>query len=121
MRKARSQPEEDLIRIEDERSEPVPVVSGRTYPPGDRIRMEAQSYCATRPTTGFVSGVAAGSCLNKTTGARDLCFALSIVDFLLEPAPGEDPVPPGQYDFGNLVHGRLPKRYVEGPQICTQA
>jgi hypothetical protein len=69
---------------------------------------------------GYVSGVLGGSFVDKATGARDLGFGLDIVDFLLEPAP-EGPTPAGQYDFGNLVHGDIRKRYVEGPQICTQA
>jgi hypothetical protein len=70
---------------------------------------------------GYVSGVRAGSFLDKKTGARDLSFGLAIADFLLEPAPREEQPAPGQYEFGNLVHGDIPKRYVEGPQICTQA
>jgi hypothetical protein len=74
-------------------------------------------------TEGYVSGVAAGSFADKTTGVRDLGFGLSIVDFLLEPADPAAPIPPGQYEFGpgSKVHGAIPKRYVEGPQICTQA
>ncbi len=73
---------------------------------------------------GYVSGIAAGTFVDKRTGARDLGFGLSIVDFLLEPlAEGATPQP-GQYRFGGdyrRVHGDIPKRYVEGPQICTQA
>ena len=92
-----------------------------SYPPGGRIRIETDRYRAAVATEGYVSGVAAGSFLDKKTGARDLGFGLSIVDFLLEPAPKGEPVPEGQYEFGNLVHGNLPKRYVEGPQICTMA
>jgi hypothetical protein len=72
-------------------------------------------------TEGYVSGVAAGTFVDRATGARDLGFGLSIVDFLLEPAPPDAPVPASQYEFNNAVHGKLAKRYVEGPQICTQA
>lgn len=90
---------------------------------GDRIAIDAPKYRAAIATRGYVSGVAAGSFLDKKTGARDLGFGLDIVDFLLEPADPKAPIPKGQYDFGpeNKVHGKIPKRYVEGPQICTQA
>jgi hypothetical protein len=92
---------------------------GRTYQV--KMLIETDHYKATIAANGYVSGVAAGSFVDKKTGARDLGFGLSIVDFLLEPAPKDQPIPKGQYEFGNLVHGNLPKRYVEGPQICTQA
>ena len=73
--------------------------------------------------TGYVSGIRAGTFLDKTTGARDLGFGLDVVDFLLEPADPAAAIPKDQYDFGpmNAHHGNIPKRYVEGPQICTQA
>jgi hypothetical protein len=90
-------------------------------PSPDRIAVETPRLRAEIATRGYVSGIAAGSFLDRKTGARDLGFGLSIVDFLLEPAPEGEAVPEGQYDFGNLVHGDIPKRYVEGPQICTQA
>lgn len=88
-----------------------------------RIEIDAEHYRAAIASEGYVSGVAAGSFLDKKTGARDLGFGLDIADFLLEPAPPGVEVPEGQYDFGptNQVHGNLAKRYVEGPQICTQA
>ncbi len=85
------------------------------------IQVETDQYTAAVTTRGYVTGVAAGSFVDKATGAHDLGFGLSIVDFLLEPAPADRPIPPGQYDFDNAVHGKLAKRYVEGPQICTQA
>lgn len=88
---------------------------------GGQIRVETDRYKAAVATEGYVSGVAAGSFVDKKTGAHDLGFGLSIVDFLLEPAEKDRPVPEGQYEFGNLVHGKIAKRYVEGPQICTQA
>ncbi len=92
----------------------------QTTPTPHEITIETRRIQASIATHGYVSGVAAGSFLDKKTGARDLGFGLSIVDFLLEPAP-RGPVLQGQYEFGNLVHGNIPKRYVEGPQICTQA
>jgi len=89
--------------------------------PGGRVVIETDRYSAAVATEGYVSGIAAGSFEDKETGARDQGFGLSVVDFLLEPAPPNRPIPPGQYDFNNPVHGKLAKRYVEGPQICTQA
>jgi hypothetical protein len=88
---------------------------------GALIHIETDRLKATVRTEGYTSGVMAGSLLDKKTGARDLGFGLSIVDFLLEPADPDQPVPEGQYHYGDLVHGNIPKRYVEGPQICTQA
>ncbi|HEU5116850.1 MAG TPA: hypothetical protein VFT74_09270, partial [Isosphaeraceae bacterium] len=85
------------------------------------IRIETSACTLEIPREGYVSGVKGGTFLDRKTGARDLGFGLDIVDFLLEPAPADEPVPEGQYEFGNLVHGNIPKRYVEGPQICTQA
>ncbi len=75
--------------------------------------------------TGYVSGTHAGSFLDKRTGARDLGWGLDIADFLLEPLWDEEPLDPAAqpepYTRNEAVHGRLPKRMVEGPQICTQA
>ena len=66
--------------------------------------------------TGYVSGIAAGSFLDKKTGAHDLGFGLHIMDFLLAPGWQDD-----GYPRDPQVHGNLPKHYIEGPQICTQA
>jgi len=110
-----------FVRVTNERGEPLKLPSGRAYPPGGRIRIETDAFSAAVATEGYVSGVAAGTFIDKKTGAHDLGYGLSIVDFLLEPVSADQPVPRGQYEFGNLVHGNLPKRYVEGPQICTQA
>ncbi|RUL87198.1 hypothetical protein [Tautonia sociabilis] len=110
-----------LIRLADPNGRTLPIESGATYPPGTRVEVETDRYRARVATEGYVSGIVGGSFEDKQTGARDLGFGLDVVDFLLEPAPADAPIPEGQYDFGNLVHGNLPKRYVEGPQICTQA
>lgn len=114
-------PATPFVRVTDDRGAPLDLATGRLAPAGARIRIETDAYSAAVATSGYVSGVAAGSFMDKKTGAHDLGFGLSIVDFLLEPAPAGEPVPAGQYEFGNLVHGNIPKRYVEGPQICTQA
>ncbi len=75
---------------------------------------------------GYVSGVAAQSFVDKKTGFRDPGFGLDIVDWIME--PGSDEAYRDQiahtdlvYEFNNLVHGRRPKRSIEGPQICTRA
>lgn len=109
------------VKVTNEQGEPLRQPPGRFFPPGGRVVIETDRYRAAVATEGYVSGVASGSFLDKATGARDLGFGLSIVDFLLEPADPKAPVPKGQYDFNNGVHGKLAKRYVEGPQICTQA
>jgi hypothetical protein len=51
-------------------------------------------------------------------------MGLDVVDFLLEPgSDADDPylAPEDRYHWGDLVHGSIPKRYVELPQICTRA
>lgn len=88
---------------------------------GPLIHIDTDRLQATVRSEGYTSGVTAGTLLDKQSGARDLGFGLDIVDFLLEPADRGAPIPAGQYEWGNLVHGEIPKRYVEGPQICTQA
>lgn len=89
---------------------------------GSVLQIETDSYHAAMQTAGYVSGVMAGSFVDKRTGARDQGFGLCIVDFLLEPGADDETIPPAlRYRWGDAVHGRLPKRYVELPQICTQA
>jgi hypothetical protein len=65
---------------------------------------------------GYVSGIEQGSFLDKKTKARELGFGLHIMDFLMAPGWRDD-----GYPRDPKVHGNLPKHYVEGPQICTQA
>jgi hypothetical protein len=65
---------------------------------------------------GYVSGIAAGSFLDQKTGARDQGFGLHIMDFLMAPGWKDD-----GYPRDAKLHGNLPKHYIEGPQICTQA
>lgn len=89
---------------------------------GPDILIETDCLAATVTTTGYVSGVKAGTLLDKQTGARDLGFGLDIVDFLLEPL-ADDGQSGGSHDYAAdvMLHGHMPKRYVELPQICTQA
>jgi hypothetical protein len=81
----------------------------------DVIEIETASLKARINKKGYVSGIAAGSLIDKQTGAKDLGFGLHIMDFLLAPGWRDD-----GYARGG-VHGNLPKHYIEGPQICTQA
>jgi hypothetical protein len=80
------------------------------------IQVDTDALQARVRKKGYVSGLAAGSFLDKKTGARDLGFGLHIMDFLLAPGWRDD-----GYGRDAKVHGNLPKHYVEGPQICTQA
>jgi hypothetical protein len=80
-----SQQANALLRVENERGEALTLPSGSACPAGSRIEVETHRYRATIATAGYVTGVAAGSFLDTKTGAHDLGFGLSIVDFLLEP------------------------------------
>lgn len=91
----------------------------------DEIQLNGGALDAAIRKRGYVSGVRAGSLLDKKTGVRDLGFGLDIVDWIME--PGSDEAYRSQlpadlpYQTGNLYHGRGQKRSIEGPQICTQA
>jgi len=87
---------------------------------GSDLLVETDLLLAAVHTEGYVSGVGAGTLLDKTTGARDLGFGLDIADFLLEPL-ADEPGVDEPYHVGDAYHGHLVKRYVELPQICTQA
>lgn len=80
------------------------------------VLIETDALQAKITKKGYVSGIAAGSLFDKKTGARDAGFGLHIMDFLLGPGWRDD-----DYSRDRKVHGNLPKHYVEGPQICTQA
>lgn len=91
----------------------------------EEIRIETPEISAVVRKRGYVSGVAGGTFVDKRTGASDLGYGLDIVDWIMEPGsdeayrkqlPGDLP-----YEFDNLVHGKIPKRSIEGPQICTKA
>jgi len=75
-------------------------------------------------TTYAVSGVAATSFLDKKTGFREQGFGLDIVDWLME--SGSDEAYRDRlnkeliYHFNNSYHGKIAKRSIEGPQICTR-
>jgi len=91
----------------------------------DQILIRTDCLEAVVRKKGYVSGVAGGSLLDRKTGFRDAGHGLDIADFILEPGSDEadrDQLPERLvYSFGNPVHGDIPKRMIEGPQICTQA
>jgi hypothetical protein len=80
------------------------------------VQIDTDALQARINKKGYVSGIAAGSLLDKKTGARDAGFGLHIMDFLLGPGWKDD-----GYSRDPKLHGNLPKHYIEGPQICTQA
>ena len=92
---------------------PAPIMVTETV---DHILIETDALVARIRKKGYVSGTAAGSLLDKKTGARDVGFGLHIMDFLMAPGWRDD-----DYPRDRKLHGNLPKHYVEGPQICTQA
>jgi hypothetical protein len=91
----------------------------------DAVKIALPDLEAAIRKQGYVTGVAAQSLLDKTTGFRDAGFGLDIVDWIME--PGSDEAYRDQldkelvYQFNNAYHGKTPKRSIEGPQICTQA
>ncbi len=94
----------------------------RVWRDGSVVRVETSHYFAAVQTEGYVTGVMAGSFVDKRTGSIDVGFGLVIVDFLLEPGADDEATPPKlRYSWGDKIHGNIPKRYVELPQICTQA
>ena len=72
----------------------------------DAIVIDTNALQAKISKKGYVSGIAAGSFLDKKTGARDAGFGLRIMDFLLGPGWRDD-------DYGRepKFHGNLPKHY----------
>lgn len=89
---------------------------------GDILRVRTDRYAAAVTTTGYTSGVLSGSFVDLATGARDLGHGLLIADFLLEPGEDSPDTPEAlRYHHGDALHGTIAKRYVELPQICTQA
>lgn len=91
----------------------------------DRVRIVTPHLELAIQKKGYVSGIAAQSFVDRKTGFRDPGFGLDIVDWLMEPGSDEtyrDQLHPDLvYEFNNLYHGRIAKKSVEGPQICTRA
>src|SRR6266567_2333285 len=92
---------------------------------GERIVISSPTLEAVVRKKGYVTGVAAGSFLDKQSGFRDAGYGLDIVDWIME--PGSDEAYRDQlagdlaYLLNNPYHGRTAKRSIEGPQICTKA
>jgi len=80
------------------------------------VQVETDALQARIRKKGYVSGTAQGTLIDRKTGAKDLGFGLHIMDFVLAPGWQDD-----EYGRDKKFHGNLPKHYVEGPQICTQA
>ncbi len=80
------------------------------------IQIDTDALQARIRKKGYVSGIEKEAFVDKKTGARDLGFGLHIMDFLMAPGWRDD-----GYPRDAKIHGNLPKHYVEGPQICTQA
>lgn len=91
----------------------------------DQINVTSSTLQAGIRKRGYVSGVYRQTFVDQQTGFRDPGFGLDIVDWIMEPGSDEayrDQLPGDlKYVFGNLYHGNIPKRSIEGPQICTQA
>src|SRR5438874_2193729 len=100
-----------LTALADQAETPIQVQEMDDY-----VQVETDVLRARVNKRGYVSGMAAGSLLDRKTGARDDGFGLHIMDFLLGPGWKDD-----GYSRDPKLHGNLPKHYVEGPQICTQA
>src|SRR5256884_4091223 len=91
----------------------------------ERIVISSPTLDAVVRKKGYVTGVAAGSFLDRKSGFRDAGYGLDIVDWIMEPGSDEayrDKLPGDlPYVFGNRIHGNRAKRSIEGPQICTKA
>ena len=91
----------------------------------DQIEIVTPHLQADIRKRGYVSGVAAGSLVDRKTGFRDAGFGLDIVDWIMEPGSDEayrDTLDKELiYQFNNAYHGKTAKRSIEGPQICTKA
>jgi hypothetical protein len=90
-----------------------------------QLAIETDCLRAVIATEGYVSGVSRESFVDQATGAHELGFGLLIADFLMEPGWddgwSEEQLAGHPYLRDPAVHGNLPKRYVELPQVCTQA
>src|SRR3954462_6118172 len=91
----------------------------------DQIKITSSTLEAGIRKKSYVTGVYGGTFVDKKTGFHDAGFGLDIVDWIMEPGSDEayrdkltGDLP---YVFGDRVHGQIPKRSIEGPQICTKA
>jgi hypothetical protein len=80
------------------------------------VQIDTDALQARIRKKGYVSGIAQATFRDKKTMAKEAGFGLHIMDFLMAPGWRDD-----GYARDPKIHGNLPKHYVEGPQICTQA
>jgi len=89
------------------------------------IAISAPQLSAVVKKKDYVTGTAAGTFVDKQTGFHDAGYGLDIVDWIMESGSDEayrDKLPKEMvYQFNNAWHGKIAKRSIEGPQICTQA
>lgn len=72
----------------------------------DAIQIETDCLKARINKKGYVSGIAAGTLVDRKTGAHDIGFGLHIMEFLMAPGWRDD-----GYPREAKVHGQLPKHY----------
>ncbi len=90
----------------------------------DQLEAEFRKKKSPGLKTSAMTGISATTFLDKKTGFRDGGFGLHIVDWIME--PGSDEAYRDQldkeliYEFNNSYHGKIAKRGIEGPQLCTQ-
>lgn len=89
------------------------------------LRIQTPQLEAAINKKGYVTGIQRQTFVDRRTGFRDIGFGLDIADWIMEPGSDEayhDRLTPEMiYQTGNLFHGNVQKRSIEGPQICTQA
>jgi len=90
-----------LTALADQAETPIQVQEMDDY-----VQVETDVLRARVNKRGYVSGMAAGSLLDRKTGARDAGFGLHIMDFLLGPGWKDD-----GYSRDAKVHGNLPKHF----------
>jgi hypothetical protein len=93
-----------LLSPAAEAAEPAPAI--RVEETDEFVQIDTDALQARIRKKGYVSGVAAGSLLDRKTGAKDLGFGLHIMDFLMAPGWRDD-----DYTRDPKVHGNLPKHY----------
>ena len=81
---------------------PIKVQETENY-----VLIETDALQAKINKKGYVSGIAAGSFLDKKTGSRDAGFGLHIMDFLLGPGYKDG----DEYTREKKYHGDLPKHF----------
>jgi hypothetical protein len=86
------------------------------------IRIETPTLAASLRKRDYVTGIGAGTFLDRKTGFRDPGFGLDILDWIMEPGSDaayrdtlKNDLP---YNLEGRFHGKTQKRCVDGPQMC---